>query len=111
MAATSAATWKKRLATANRKVEKLTGKNKAVRESNKDLRKYASTSFKIISKMQREMRRGGSTKKLFAAIQQAIVDLSIHPAGMVDWHWYESLCLDVADRLEEAIDAVAKETA
>ena len=39
---------------------------------------------------------------LSKAVQQAIVDLSVHPAGCKDWRFYEQLCLDVADRLNTA---------
>ena len=39
---------------------------------------------------------------LLDAIGQAIVDLSVHPAGCDDWRFYEQLCLDVADRLDIA---------
>ena len=39
---------------------------------------------------------------LLAAVGQAIVDLSVHPAGCDDWQFYEQLCLEVADRLDAA---------
>ena len=39
---------------------------------------------------------------LLDAVGQAIVDLSVHPAGCDDWRFYEQLCLEVADRLDIA---------
>ena len=42
---------------------------------------------------------------LLDAIGQAIVDLSVHPAGCDDWRFYEQLCLEVADRLNMAYQA------
>jgi len=29
--------------------------------------------------------------------------LSIHPAGMDDWNWYEQLCLECADEIAECV--------
>ena len=40
---------------------------------------------------------------LLESVEQAIIDLSVHPAGCEDWYFYEQLCLEVADRLEAAI--------
>ena len=42
---------------------------------------------------------------LLDAVGQAIVDLSVHPAGCDDWRFYEQLCLDVADKLDIAYQA------
>jgi hypothetical protein len=42
---------------------------------------------------------------LLDATEQAIVDLSVHPAGCAEWTWYENLCLEVAERLDNAVVA------
>ena len=42
---------------------------------------------------------------LLDAVGQAIVALSVHPAGCDDWRFYENLCLEVADRLDIAYQA------
>ena len=42
---------------------------------------------------------------LLDAVGQAIVDLSVHPAGCDDWRFYEHLCLEVADSLDIAYQA------
>jgi hypothetical protein len=43
------------------------------------------------------------TDVLLNAVEQAAVDLSVHPAGCTDWQYYEKLCLDVADNLDMAV--------
>jgi hypothetical protein len=45
---------------------------------------------------------------LLNASEQAIVDLSVHPAGCVDYAWYENQCLEVAERLEDAVHTFKK---
>lgn len=47
----------------------------------------------------------GNAASLLDAVGQAIVDLSVHPAGCDDWRFYEQLCLEVADRLDIAYQA------
>ena len=32
-----------------------------------------------------------------------VIRLSVHPAGMTDWNWYEQLCLDCADDLDKIV--------
>jgi hypothetical protein len=37
------------------------------------------------------------------AVGESIVALSVHEAGNEDWSYYESICLDVADKPDEAL--------
>ena len=32
-----------------------------------------------------------------------VIRLSVHPAGMTDWNWYEQLCLVCADDLDKIV--------
>lgn len=45
----------------------------------------------------------GYSSVLLHSVEEAIVALSVHPAGCVEWTWYENLCLEVADNLENAV--------
>ena len=38
-------------------------------------------------------------------VEKAIVDLSVHPAHCEDWTFYESLCIEVAGRLGDALES------
>ena len=49
-----------------------------------------------------------SVDELLLVVNQSIIDLSTHPAGCHDWYFYEQLCLEVSERLEEAVIAFEK---
>ena len=54
---------------------------------------------------ERSDRMNVASDALLDAAEQAVVDLSVHPAGCVEWTWYENLCLEVAERLDNAVTA------
>lgn len=50
---------------------------------------------------------GRSGRTGCSALRERLVDiilkLTVHPAGMDDWEWYENLCLECADDIEECV--------
>jgi hypothetical protein len=52
-------------------------------------------------------RCAGSRKAVPPTLRERLIDvvlrLSVHPAGMTDWRWYERLCLECADEVDECV--------
>ena len=51
-------------------------------------------------------RKAGPPPTLRERLVDVVLRLSVHPAGMTDWRWYERLCLECAEEVEECAEEV-----
>lgn len=51
-----------------------------------------------------------SAHALALALTDIVLRLSIHPAGCTKWRYYEQLCLDCADDLDEIVKQIERPT-
>ena len=51
-------------------------------------------------------RKAGPPPTLRERLVDVVLRLSVHPAGMTDWRWYERLCLECAEEVEECVKMV-----